>query len=269
MKLVAIDMDGTLLNSQNEVSDETVDYLIQLIDKRLIKVVIVTGRPIHGVTTKLPDRLMQKVSIIGLNGCIVIDEKGSVVENHVLTEEEVHEIIQYGDELKADVVIMDSYNYYTVSERVSEIMSFDSALNNLEVILMDRSKLETIPHWNKMLFYFEDFKKITDLKKKLPVYYHQNYGIEFSQPFLVEFLPKGINKGTILKNYAEREEISMDDVFAIGDGLNDQTMLDVAGKSIAMQNSVPEILEIANHVTLTNDEEGVKYAIKEFILSNN
>lgn len=266
MRLIAIDMDGTLLDSKNKLNNETVDYLINRIDDGQIKVVISTGRPLHGVTTMLPKRLMDKVSVIGLNGCIIVEKDKEIIKNHTLTEEEVLEIIDYGDELEADVVIMDAYDYYGVSGRISDIMVYDSGLNNTAVILKERHDLDSIPHWNKILFYFDDVDKITDLKETLPDYYRQAYDIEFSQPFLFEFLPKGINKGKVLVEYAESLGFPIENVVAIGDGLNDLTMLQLVGTSIAMKNSVSELFEVADHVTLSNDENGVIHAIENFVL---
>lgn len=79
-------------------------------------------------------------------------------------------------------------------------------------------------------------------------------------------MPKGLSKGKSLLEIAEIFNIDQKDIIAFGDEMNDETMIKAAGVGVAMGNAVEKIKEIADYVTLTNDEDGIAYYLDRFVL---
>ena len=89
-----------------------------------------------------------------------------------------------------------------------------------------------------------------------------------SQPIFLELFNREVSKGVALDFIAKMYGILQEEVVAFGDGLNDYEMIEYAGMGVAMGNAHPKIKEIANHITATNDEDGIADAIYELILEN-
>ena len=85
--------------------------------------------------------------------------------------------------------------------------------------------------------------------------------------FFLECVPLGIGKAASLKRLFCQMGISLDEVIACGDGNNDLSMIQAAGMGVAMANSSPDVLAAANFITLSNEEDGVAYAIEKFVLN--
>ena len=85
--------------------------------------------------------------------------------------------------------------------------------------------------------------------------------------FFLECVPLGIDKAASLKRLFCQMGISLDEVIACGDGNNDLSMIQAAGMGVAMANSSPDVLAAANFITLSNEEDGVAYAIEKFVLN--
>jgi Cof subfamily protein (haloacid dehalogenase superfamily) len=94
----------------------------------------------------------------------------------------------------------------------------------------------------------------------------QRFNTVLSQPSIYETLPQGVSKATALQSLAERLDLLPSEIMAIGDGNNDREMLEFAGLSIAMDNASAPIKALANHVTTSNNEDGVAAAIYQWIL---
>ena len=94
----------------------------------------------------------------------------------------------------------------------------------------------------------------------------ERYEGVLSQSYVYEVLPKGYNKGTGLKNLAEKLGIKQEEVMAIGDSHNDLPMREATDKLIAMDNATSSLKEIADYITKSNDEDGVAHVIEKFCL---
>lgn len=268
MKLIAIDMDGTLLNSQNYITNKQLNFLEKLDTKKDFHLVLTTGRPLKGVINMIPEKIKQDLYIIGLNGSIIVDPKMNTTKSYSLNLLEFMEIQQFAKRINVDVAVLDSKEFYTTAEKTTNLMKYDAGLNKME---MKEIKLENIKNLDiiaKVLLFFqpERMKEVTNM---IPQQFFRQFSIVFSQPYLIEFLPQGIDKGSSILSLAKQLKIDEKDIVVIGDGLNDLPMIKIAGVSIGMKNSVPEVLNSVDYVTLSNDEDGVQYAIEKFILKNN
>ena len=101
---------------------------------------------------------------------------------------------------------------------------------------------------------------------KLPQEFYDRFTIVKSTPFYLEILKKTANKGIAVTHLAEKLGLSKEETMAIGDEENDRAMLEVVGSPVVMKNGNPEIKKIAKHITKSNDESGVAYAIRKWVL---
>lgn len=264
MNLIAIDMDGTLLNSQNKVDQAQLAYLEGLAKQPDTSIVISTGRPIEGVVKMIPFSLREKLYILALNGSMVVDPNDHVLFQSSLEFEDIKRLFAFSKEVNGTVCVLDAYHFYHLSEEVTDLMKYDVSLNKMELLPTSLEELSNKNDVTKFLL-FIDPERIDTIRENLPKELHQKYSVIFSQPYLIEFLPKDVDKASSLLKLAKHLSVDQDHITVIGDGLNDITMLEVAGVSIAMENAVPEVKRIADYITLSNDENGVKYALETVV----
>ncbi|MFC0472449.1 Cof-type HAD-IIB family hydrolase [Halalkalibacter kiskunsagensis] len=242
IKLIAIDMDGTLLNDQHEISNEN-RKAIKEAEKQGIHVVISTGR-----TRMTCDELVNSLSLssylITVNGSEIWDEARSLVERQLLNTE----YIEYMWQLK------EKHNTNCWAATVGKVWR--------EEFPEDFSTHE----WMKFGFDIKDDQVRQIILEELS----NNKALEVSNssPTNLEINAAGVNKAIALEKVCERMGITMDNVLAMGDSLNDLAMINAAGVGVAMGNAQPFVKESADWVTTTNVEDGVANAIKKWVLEN-
>jgi len=283
IKLIASDMDGTLLNSNHEISKENLDA-IKKAEEMGVKFTISTGRMYEDVKP-LIDECGLKCQCIVLNGGEYIDEEGIVLEGIYIHKEAAREIIDMI--IKENIVteIYTSGGLYTINtkeealvEVAYRIMAFDP-----ETSFEDAIKFaEVHPH-------FVNLKYITDTDEflnsdikigKFVTFYNEEEttvkvkikleaieGIAITSTFTknIEINNKDAQKGFILAKVAQKMGIKREEVMVIGDSYNDYTMFTEFTESFAMENAIPEIKEVAKYITDTNDNAGVAKAIYKML----
>ena len=88
-----------------------------------------------------------------------------------------------------------------------------------------------------------------------------------SEPFFLELVPKGIDKARCLAVLLDELDMTSDEMMACGDGFNDLSMIEYAGLGVAMSNAQEVVKQVANYITLSNDEDGVAHAVEKFMLN--
>ena len=266
IKLVAVDIDGTLLTNDRKVTPEVFEA-VQDAKKQGVKVIIATGRPIPGVQTLL-DELNLKES-----GDYVITFNGGLVQDTATGENIITETMTYDDYLdieflsrKLDVHMhaITKEGIFTANRNIGKYTVHESTLVNMPIFYRTPEEMgdkEII----KMMFI--DEPEILDAAiEKIPPVYSDKYTIVKSTPFYLEILKKTANKGIAVTHLAEKLGLSKEETMAIGDEENDRAMLEVVGSPVVMENGNPELKKIAKHITKSNDESGVAYAIRKWVL---
>jgi phosphoglycolate phosphatase (TIGR01487 family) len=242
IKLIAIDMDGTLLNDQHEISDEN-RKAIKEAEQQGVHVVISTGR-----TRMTCDELVNSLSLssylITVNGSEIWDEARSLVERQLLDTE----YIEYMWQLKQE------HNTNCWAATVDKVWR--------EEFPEDFSTHE----WMKFGFDIKDDKVRQIILEDLS----NNKALEVSNssPTNLEINAAGVNKAKALEKVCEEVGITMDNVLAMGDSLNDLAMIKAAGIGVAMGNAQPFVKESADWVTTSNVCDGVANAIRKWVLEN-
>ncbi|MDR2660810.1 MAG: sugar-phosphatase [Lactobacillaceae bacterium] len=270
IKLITIDVDGTLVNSKSELTQHTIDILKKAID-RGVKIVIASGRPTAGTKNFFQalgiDNLENQYAI-NYNGAIVANTKGDVITEDTLTFDDYKKIAKLADELNIPYQIETADYIITPFAKIPKYTVFEANLVNMPVWHLPIENTPTDSDIAKVMF-IDEPEKIEKTLPLIPATFKQEFNVMKSAPVFIEFIKKTVSKGLALQQLAEKLKIDISQTMAIGDQGNDLSMLEKAGVSVAMGNAIPELKQIADFVTKTNDEDGVAYAIEKFILNDN
>lgn len=264
-KLLAVDMDGTLLKEDKTISKMTFKA-IQDARKKGVRVVLSSGRSIGGITHYLKDLnlLYKNEYVVTMNGCAVqeaVSEK--YFYKKTLNQNDIKSIVSLGKSLNATIVLVADDCYYVDS--YSDFLKNDAGLNSLTINVID---FDNIPE-NKDIYkamFVNDKKFLDNIIPLIPSEFRKNYTVIRSGDTFFEFINRTSNKGTAVKYVAEMLGIVPEEVICIGDAENDTHMIKYAGLGVAMGNAYPSVKQAADYITKTNEEDGVAHVIHKFIL---
>ncbi len=266
-KLIAIDMDGTLLNSQNEVSLRT-KAAIERAKEKGIHIVLATGRILKSAKI-FSDELMLTNPILACNGAIILDESRNTIYNRPIEADLAKRIMELGREyglyyhfyneesLFTNQYIKGIADYYSRKSQKIDVKIFndeEEILNNKELNIF------------KFLFIDNDSDKLNRLREDFGAI--EGLNITKSWGNNLEVMDFRASKGIGLEYLCNEMKISKDAVIAIGDSENDLSMLKFAGLGVAMGNGDEDVKLASNFVTDTNDQDGVAKVIEKFILGD-
>ncbi len=267
IKLVAIDMDGTLLNSKKELLEETKQYFRDFHNKGTeTLLVLCTGRPESGIRPYLKDLgyLEENHYIISQNGANIYESQtGKRVMDAFVDSKAIQKWIELGKTHDISVMGAGVDYYYSFDEDPTEWMEFDVKIvsGKLKRITTEDS-LST--DFYKLLL-LGDEEQLNEFETFIPQEWRNEFYVVRSQKYLIEVLTKGVNKAFGLEKLAKELNIQSSEIAAIGDAANDIEMLKYAGLAIAMGNASEEVKAISDIVTDTNENNGVIKAIDQLI----
>lgn len=261
-RMVALDLDGTLLNSNHIVTDRNCTVLREL-SKQGMVVVLVSGR-MHQSILPISDQIGLENPIISYNGGMVKHAKTGQVYHHTpIAAATAMDLINYCDERGLHLnFCLDDQLYIRTENSWSELYESRTGVRanvvgNLQKLAGgEPTKMQVLDTPKKVEHLLIDFQK--DFGNRL---YITRTQIEY-----IEFMNPQVSKGPALEALATQSGISMDLVVAFGDGDNDKSMMTVAGFSVAMKNSIDELKECADYVTESNDSDGVAHAVERLLL---
>ncbi len=267
IKLIAIDMDGTLLNPQHSITPR-VKEAIRLARNKGVYIVLATGRPFIGVQRYLLelDLLQEEQYCISYNGALVQRTiNGDCVAETSLSFNDYFYFEQLSRELGVHFQALDKNFLYTANKDISEYTIHEASLTGIP--LRYRAVDEMDPHLTFPKVMMIDHPQVLDTAiAGLPKDARRQYTILKSAPYYLEILNKQVNKGSGVRTLTEKLGLSVDEVMAIGDQENDLAMLTYAGTGVAMGNGIDAVKTISQFVTKTNAEDGVAWAIEKFVL---
>lgn len=270
-KLIAIDMDGTLLNSQNKISCENILAIKKAADLG-VKVVLTTGRIFTSALYYAKD-LNINTPIIACNGAYITEQDKSIIYfEDSMTLDAVESVINLAEKEGLYYHFYDDSRFYArkLTKTVEKYYRWNidkKEKDRLNIRIVDEP-LDVVKRENvkvfKIVFVDDDLEKMKQFKEKLL----NIQGIEVSSSWWnnIEVMNKGVSKGYALNVLCEKLNIDNKNVMAIGDNENDISMLNFAGIGVAMGNGEDIIKEVADYVTDTNEENGVAKAIEKFVL---
>ncbi len=261
-KLIAIDVDDTLLNDEIKVTDATKAALRAAIEKG-VTVTLATGR-MFASAKQIAQQIELNVPIITYQGSLV----KTLFSNEVLYERCVptdgaRQIFEYCEQNGLHLQLYVNDQLYTTEDN-DKVRGYSKLSNVPYIVEPDNEKLLQ-EKLTKMLI-IDDPARLDEVAEELRGIVGDTVHITKSKAHYLEFMHKEGTKGHAVTFLAERIGCTMDQVIAIGDAWNDHEMVEVAGLGVAMGNAVEPLKAIADYVTLTNNEDGVARVIEKFIL---
>ncbi len=267
-KLIALDIDGTLLNSDKQITEEVFNS-IQEAKKIGKKVVLSTGRPLPGVTPLLNQLNLTDEGdyVICFNGAVVQEVKSQkVISNIEMCADDFRLIHEFAKNNNTHIHINTPTNLIIPEEVPGKYTLHEANLNGIEIVSMNEEDINDDITFCKVMIVDEP-EKLEEVIKNIPKELYDKYTIVRSAKFFLEFLNKNANKGTALSALCETIDIPVARTIAVGDEENDRHMIELAGLGVAMGNARDSIKDIANHITTSNNEHGVAKVIYEFMLN--
>lgn len=273
IKLVALDLDGTLLDSKKHLSARNRRALEACVEKG-IYVVPATGRTVLGI----PEELKAMPGIryaITLNGGVLIDmAKNRVIDERKLDCQATLEILEVvsGFHVMYDAYIegmgisesrfYDHLDEYNIPEEIQKLVRITrTVVPNIE----DHIRQSDVPV-EKINLYCSSLKDRETIRTLLAE--RNDIIISSSLENNLEINALGATKGQGIRRLADHLGLGIEETMACGDGENDLTMIQMAGIGVAMANGEEALKTLADYVTATNDEDGVAQAIERFALSS-
>ena len=287
-KLVAIDLDGTMLNRYGIVTEKT-KQVIEQVQKNQIEVIIASGRPIDSIKTIAKEIKSENYFISG-NGAILYDiKKDEILYENTLKKTKVLDIIKICEENSI------FYNIYTEKEIISKTLNYnvlyyykenlnkdeenkthinivediyDYILNRDEKIIKITICDNNQTIFNSIIRRLNEIGEIevldvSHMSRKTIKQGTEDIAIEY---FYTEISAKNVNKWNALEFLAEKMNVKKEEIITIGDNINDKKMIECAGLGIAMQNGAPDVQKIADYLTESNDNDGVAKALETVLL---
>ena len=267
IKVIAIDMDGTLLNSKKELLEETKQYFKEFHTKGTeTLLVLCTGRPETGIRPYLKDLgyLEENHYIISQNGANIYESQtGKRLMDAFVDSDAIQKWIELGKNHGISVMGAGVDYYYSFDEDPTEWMEFDVKIVNGSLKRITKEESLYTDFYKILLL--GDEEQLNEFETVIPKEWRYEFYVVRSQKYLVEVLKKGVNKAYGLEKLAKELNIQPSEIAAIGDAANDIEMLKYAGLAIAMGNASEKVKAIADIVTDTNKNNGVIKAIDKLI----
>ncbi|MDD7304956.1 MAG: Cof-type HAD-IIB family hydrolase [Peptoniphilaceae bacterium] len=264
-KIIALDIDGTLLNSNNEISDKTLKSLLKAQDMGHI-LVIASGRNPQGVE-KFAHMLNFKDHnglLSNFNGGMITNYKtGEVIIEHTLDYKLAKDILQFSENLDINYFIYGKDELLTNSKDTYFLKESEARAFTTCRVVEDLSySLDFAPH--KILFSMDPRYIDKDAKLIRKKFIDRTDQVK-STPFYYEVMPKGINKGKSLLEIANYYKVDIKDTIAFGDEENDLSMIELAGIGVVMGNGTDFMKSKADFVTKSNDQDGISFYLENYL----
>lgn len=260
-KLVAIDLDGTLLRSDHNISEYSKDVLRKL-DEKGIKVVIATGRSYSSARHKIKDLKLDQ-PVVCYNGAMIRNGKTHEILEHCSLKPEIsRKLIEIAR--REDIHFHGFYNGEFLHEKVTESSKLYQEVSGLEGQVVNFE--DYFDHEYTKGMFIADHDELLPIEKEVRDLFQNNIYMAFSKPFFLEVMDSSASKANALNRIIEEEGIKREEVIAFGDGLNDAEMLEFAGKAIVMKNAVDVLREKYENSKYSNDEDGVAKYLEELFL---
>ncbi|MBP5380110.1 MAG: Cof-type HAD-IIB family hydrolase [Bacteroidaceae bacterium] len=266
-KLIILDVDGTLLNSNRELTKRTVATL-RKVQQMGIKIALASGRPTYGI---LP---LAKAIDLGVYGGYIISYNGAQVmeaeTGQILFERRIDpQMVPYLEKRAAKMGM--TMAYYDGNEVVSTDINNphvqdEAAMNGMTLRQDDHLSLNMDDWPAEIMLVSDDEEALTSIEEHMQRHLNGVMDTIHSNPYYLEVVGYQVGKSYAMSALVQKMGIGMEEVLAIGDGEADINMIQMAGTGVAMANATEGVRRCADFTTLSNDEDGVAVAIEKAIV---
>ena len=267
-KLLVLDVDGTLLNDEREISKRTLAALLK-VQQMGVRIVLASGRPTYGLMPLAKTLELGNYGgfVLSYNGCQIIKAQNG----EILFERRINpEMLPYLEKKarKNGFAIFTYHDDTLITDSPdNEYIKNEALLNNLKIIREDEfsTAIDFAPC--KCMLVSDKEKALIGLEQHWEKRLAGTLDAFRSEPYFLEVVPCGVNKANTLGALLEHLGVTREEVIAVGDGVCDVTMLQLVGMGVAMGHSQDSVKVCADYVTASNEEDGVALAVEKLILA--
>lgn len=267
-KLLVLDVDGTLLNEAKEISKRTLAALLK-VQQMGVRIVLASGRPTYGLLPLAKSLELGNYGgyLVSYNGCQII----SAQNGEILFERRINpELVPYLEKKarKNNFALLTYHDDTLVTDSPeNRHVQREAALNHLQIIREDEfsAGIDFAPC--KCVLVSDDEEALIDLEAYWKKRLDGTMDVFRSERYFLEVVPCGIDKANTLGALLDMLKVKRDEVMAIGDGVCDVTMIQLAGMGVAMGHSPESVKACADYVTVSNEDDGVAQAVEKAILA--
>lgn len=275
IKVIIMDVDGTLLNNQKKLTPKTKEALIKA-QRNGVKVILASGRPTSGLMDLGKELEMDKHNglFVSFNGSKVLDcETMNVLFDEPMTVEQGKAVLEHMKKFYVRPMIDKGEYMYVNDVYDCDIKSKGQTINIIKYesrggkfLLCEHNDLSAFVDYplNKILTAGDDDYLQANYKEMMEPFKDTLHCV-FTAPFYFEFTAEGIDKAKALDTVLKPMGYKQEDMIAFGDGHNDISMVKYAGTGVAMSNAVQELKDISQYITLSNDEDGIAEALYKYM----
>lgn len=264
IKMVAVDLDGTLLDNAKKITTKNIETIKKAKNKG-IHIVMCSGRTFTGI-----EKYLDAIKVAGVNdylichnGAVVTTSENEVIFEKYFSGKDYKQLAAFGEQYN---VAYEGYdNDGVFASRHGYYVDLDCAYNFVEPKIVD---YKNIPDDMKItkLTYADEPKKLDVLQTNIPNWIKETYEVNRSLDIFLDINPKGIDKWVGIMALAKHLNIQEEEIMTIGDAGNDLQMVKNSKLGVAMANATCDIKEVSNFITKSNENSGVAYAIEKFVL---
>ena len=241
--------------------------IIEKCKEQDIKVILASGRPDFGMMKIVDDLKLDSYDnyLLSFNGARIANLKtGEVVYEKFLSPERIKFLIDVALENNCDILTYQNGN--VITNRDNEYARIETGLVDAKLVISENMK-DDIKEGAAKVIILKHPDEAAKIKDKLAKELGDEYEVAMSKPFFIEVNDKGISKGASLDSLCKKLGLTNENVMALGDGLNDLSMIEFAGLGVAVENGNSILKEAADFISKSNDEDGFAYAIEKFVLN--
>ncbi len=264
IKVIISDLDGTLLNSEHQISDYT-KSIFQKLHQENYLIIVATGRH-HLDALPIVEGLGCPVYLVTSNGARIHSPKKELLFSFDIKSDAIKSVLALKIDSEFTTVLFKEKVWQTNKEN-KKLNSFQTVMNYPPEIV-DFTTIEDLSAI-KLFFTHNDHQKLVELKDKILADHSDDFDYAFSLPFCLEFMDKSVDKSVAVLKILEKENFTFKESISFGDGFNDEKMLIAAGKSLIMKNATEGLKNKLSHleVIATNDDDGVAKYLAHKILN--
>ena len=264
MKLIALDLDGTLNNDRKTVDPPTREALLNA-QQQGICLLLASARPLHGLYRERNLLEMQAFSglLMAYNGALIADASGSVMSADRMDRGQARQILRMLETFPVTPILDDGEKFYATDPE-GYLVRFECRNNDMPLMQVP-SLADSLSFAPFKILMSVDPSVIEKVQKQIAPHLPAGLTIVQTAPFYLEIIPAHINKGIGLLKACEAVGISLSETVAFGDSQNDIEMLRAAGIGIAMANADPKVKAAADRITLSNNDNGIAAALRSLL----
>lgn len=265
MKLIALDLDGTLNNDQKQITPKTKAALMAA-QARGIRVMLASARPSPGLYKERDILRLQDHSgiLMSYNGGRIVDAAtGRVLFETAMDMETARAVLRQLEDLPVTPILDDGKQFFVTDVNGYKV---DYECKNNNMVCSEVGNLADFLHFApiKILMSVEP-DLLPEAQQKIATFLPRELTVVQTAPFYLEVIPRRIHKGQGILDVCKALGISPAEVIAFGDAENDIPMLRAAGVGVAMGNAAEVVKAAADHVTLSNNDDGIAAALEKYL----